>query len=159
MMGSGAANDGAAELECVVKAVSLPRPWPSAIIDGPCRAIGGTWRLELGEEDLLLVIHASSEWDADVVPEMRLLWPELELDEAKHPTGLVGATRLIFVERALSLTESLAGPWSGGPWSLLLDEQTLGFEPAIECPGYHGLFEIPDATAARIARAWERRPR
>lgn len=159
MMGTGQAPEPGAELDCIVKAVSLPRPWGSAIIDGPCRAIGGAWRLELGDEDVLLAIHSSSEWDADAVPEMRQLWPELELDEAKHPTGLIGATRLVFVERVVSIVESLGGPWSGGPWSLILDEQTLGFERPVRCAGYHGLFELPDATAAAIARGWEGRPR
>lgn len=157
------------DLPDVVRAVTLPRPWPWAITEGRlARAFSMPHPVPRRMVGSLLAIHASSrEWEPETNTAIRRFTPSPQ-DPERHLCGLVGVVRvtgdwpLEQARRALRrgpgkadgsgrpyIARSLDTALFTGPWLWLFDE-VRAIEP-IPCRGsktaWRGLWRLKPARA------------
>lgn len=156
-----------------MKALTLWRPWPAAIIHSTKRVENRTWVPPpwlLGKD---FALHAGKTVDKDTVED--LISAAMNMDPVgvnpdllPGPTGIVAVVRLAgYVAEAngrrvrMGIDEALArqiveSPWYGGPAGWVLDNIRPLFEP-VECKGAQGLWNVPpdiaDAVLARLGKA------
>lgn len=156
-----------------MKALTLWRPWPAAIIHSTKRVENRTWvppRWLLGKD---FALHAGKTVDDSTVED--LISAAMNMDEAgvspdllPGPLGIVAVVRLagyvselggsrvctgISPERAREIVES---EWYCGPVGWVLDNIRPLADP-VECKGAQGLWAVPpdiaDAVLARLGKA------
>ena len=136
----------------MVRALTLWRPWTTAILYGPKRAENRPIRWHIPEGGLLLAIHGGKKFDSDGAQKIRSLWSEV--DDHEHPTGIVGACRVTEMRR---YSQKWAGddPWIFGPYCYLLDD-VVPFPEPIALLGQRGMFRLDPDIEAYVVQLWER---
>lgn len=146
-----------------LKALTLWRPWPAAIIHGGKRVENRTWtppREMLGQD---IAIHAGLRVDDGAVRAVRFSG-SVGADLLPGPTGIVAVVRLVgwiderthprtcagvSAEDARCVANSV---WFDGPVGWVIDTVRPLAEP-VPCRGAQGLWTVPDEVAAAVAFA------
>ncbi len=150
----------------VVKALTLWRPWPWAILHMPRELAKGvenrTWPPPPSIIGETIALHAGQRFDAealDFIAARCLADGPLPPQRAEeHPLGIVGVARVIGCRDAVQMVipgcERLRAPrdpWFVGPVGWLLADTVALAEP-VPCKGVQGLWVVPADVEAR-ARA------
>lgn len=131
-----------------MKALTLHRPWPWAIIHLGKRVENRSWAPPSSLIGQRIAIHAGQRWDA-----AGAVW----ILETFQPQTIPVGQRGVIV--ATAVIERAARPntvpldqerWACGPWCWLLDDVCALAEP-IPCRGAQGLWDVPEEIARRIA--------
>lgn len=134
-----------------VRALTLWRPWTTAILHGPKRIENRPRRWNIPREGLLLAIHGGKKFDRGGAKRIRELWPGL--DDHQHPTGIVGVCRAVEV-REISVALQQGNPWAFGPYCYFL-EDVVAFQAPIPLRGQMGLFRLEPHIEAWVVGSWE----
>lgn len=131
-----------------VLAISLPRPWPQAILDGHLAhvALMGVASWVLDDAGVLLALHASKAYDEDLARGLLERCGYVAQAEDVCPTGLVGVGEV----------GGLHAPAEYGCWTLTFSA-VVPVKP-YAMPGLRGVWALPDQLARRIRAMWDDRP-
>ena len=133
-----------------MRALSLWRPWPWAILYFDKRVENRSWDVKYRGE---FVIHAAQTFDAEAADDIAGMVrdePDLPLQpfsekKADHPCGLVGVARI--VDCLHYLDDDGKNPrlskWAFGPYCAVL-ENVRAFKSPIPWKGQRGWFDVPD---------------
>ncbi len=131
-----------------VRAISLPRPWPQAIVDGILHHVPlvGVSSWDLDDAGVLLALHAAKAYDEELAASLlqQHRWVAPKADAC--PTGIV----------AVGEVYALHCPGDYGAWTLTLNP-VLTVKP-YAMPGQRGVWRLPDALANRVRGLWDSRP-
>ena len=134
-----------------MRALTLWRPWPHAILYGDKRVENRPWKPWRSVIDTTIAIHAGLTYDeqaARMMRELGLYDPPLE---KWCPKGaIVGTCRITGV------VEELDSPWFSGPFGWLLDD-VVALDTPVPCKGKQGLWLVPEEVIETILRQTRRR--
>ena len=134
-----------------VRAITLWRPWTTAILHGPKRVENRPRRWHIPNEGMLLAIHGGKKFDQRGAAAIRELWPQL--DDYDHPMGIVGACRVTDVQ-AIDAKLIEENPWAFGPYCYFL-EDVVAFSVPVPLKGQMGLFRLEPHLEAWVVGSWE----
>ena len=141
-----------------MKAITLHRPWPSAIFDishqgdfAPKRIENRGWRLPRGIEGCWVAIHAGRTFDRQALGKIQAMVGDwVSLDESDHPRGIVGLVLFARQHGSINTIPDLQKRWFCGPWGWEMDKAIALPEP-VPCRGRQGLWNVPIPAASRVA--------
>lgn len=130
-----------------MKALSISRPWPWAIINAGKRIENRSWRVPKGAIGERIAIHAAKSVDALAFAYI----PDCPDFEGDHPTGIVA---LATITGCVGPGQHLPIPagqqrWYFGPFGWVLDD-VVEIDP-VPCKGALGLWEIPADVLAAVS--------
>jgi hypothetical protein len=152
------------DCECgaAMRALSLWRPWPWAIVHGEKRIENRPWDIKFRGD---VAFQAAKRFDHAAVPFIQRLSPSAKFcsgEPSAHPAGV-----LVFVARIrdcmpIEQFHQLIGAnslpwmieqrrWAFGPYCAVLDD--IRPLAPVECKGHQGWFDVPDAIVAEALRA------
>lgn len=137
-----------------MKAITLWRPWPYAVMWCGKRVENRSWappRSLIGQR---IAIHAGKKFDAEdaALIASASTTPMNLLQEARQPTGIVCTAVLAAVVTAADNPRARFGFWWAGPVGWVLDDVRL-LPEAVPCRGAQGLWDVPSDVEARINAA------
>ena len=126
-----------------MKALTLIRPWPWAILYGGKRCENRTWRPPASVVGQVIAIHAGRTYD-EAAEERICRIMGSGTDGSRIDEGIVGTARITGV------VDSLPGdPWFVGPFGWVLGDVRALARP-IPCRGSQGLWALPPEVEARV---------
>lgn len=136
-----------------VRALTLWRPWPWAILDGSKRVENRPRRWDI--KGIVLAIHAGRRWHQAGCDTIRQVHPMCPPSNNRHPSGSIeGAARVLDV---LSSAEARARGWSwvnDDGWCYVLERVVRFRTPIPNIVGRQGLFKLDADTAAMVVVRW-----
>ena len=138
----------------ILRALTLWRPWPASIVAGPKRAENRPWAHQVGfPPGSVIALHAGAKWDAAGAAFIHARWPELDMDPAHHPKGvIVGLTEVVRYDR-INRDPTEEDPWAFGPWVWRLGRVVpLLFPVAVR--GAQGLWTLPLPVERGLLDVW-----
>lgn len=143
--------------EPLIRALTLWRPWPASILAGPKRVENRPWATPRAfPPGSVIALHAGAKWDRDGAEFIARLWPQLDLEPAHHPSGVIlGLAEVIDYRRATVAEEIHTGgdPWAFGPWVWVLGRIVPLLVP-VSLTGGHKLWPLPPDAEASLRRVW-----
>ncbi len=135
-----------------MKALTLIRPWPYAVMWCGKRIENRSWAPPKSLIGQRIAIHAGKKYDADdaALIASASATPKHLLAEARQPTGIVCTAVLTAVVRAADNPHARFGFWWAGPVGWVL-EDVRRLPEAIPCRGAQGLWDVPADIAARLS--------
>jgi hypothetical protein len=136
-----------------MKALTLWRPWPWAILHGSKRVENRDGPPPLAILGRYIALHAGKAWDFGGAGLIRDFHPEMPDGYNKHPLGIVAIARVTGVRRSAhgDSVEAEQRRWFFGPCGWLFDDCIA--IPAVACRGFQGLWQVPDAVCVEVMRA------
>lgn len=126
-----------------MKALTLWRPWPWAILHGGKRIENRSWAPPASIVGQVIALHAGKRWDDDGALTIALRSRCMPDDEADHPLGIVG------VARVSGFVTQSDDPWFVGPCGWTLDSVVALPQP-IPVQGAQGLWWLSPEIAAVV---------
>lgn len=135
----------------VVRALTLWRPWDSAILFGGKRIENRPWAPWPRIHGLFICLHAGQKYDRDAAVAM----VEAKLYTPPSPSSIyTKAGVIVGVARVTgSVTES-DDPWFSGPYGWLLDDVTAFKEP-VAAKGMQGLWKVEGKLLEQVREAFK----
>lgn len=141
-----------------LKALTLHRPWPSAIFYSqlddsvaPKRIENRCWRIPGSDLDRWVGVHAGQTFDSAAATKVRNTtgW-KFPLKRNRHPEGIVGVVKFTNVHLSLSTVPEAQKRWFSGPYGWEMGASIWLPEP-VPCRGWQGLWRVPIPDIAAIA--------
>lgn len=130
-----------------LRALTLWRPWPHAILYGGKRLENRPWKPWERIIGHFIALHAGMKYDTDAAVAMR----ELELYDPPAdkwcPKGVI-----VGVARVTGYVEESDSPWFSGPFGWTLDD-VVPFLAPVKAKGMQGLWLVDEETKARVRAA------
>lgn len=132
----------------IVRALTLWRPWPNAILDGPKDIENRPRRWTIPKEGMLLAIHGGKKWD-----ERGALWIKERWDGLHDhgETGILGAC--VIRKQPVRPEEIQDSKWAIGPWCYILEDR-VSFPWIVDIPGKQGLWVLDPKTEILVRQQW-----
>lgn len=143
--------------EPLIRALTLWRPWPAAILAGAKDVENRPWARPTGfPPGSVIAVHAGQRWQDEAVPFIQERWPAFDADRAKHPSGVIEGLVEVIGYRRVTAAEKVGtggNPWAFGPWVWELAHPVRLLTP-IPWRGAQGLFELPIDVERQLRDAW-----
>ena len=135
-----------------MKALTLWRPWPTAIFELGKDVENRRWHPPDSLIGKRLAIHAGKKFDPAGVDFIRSLGLECSEDEADHPLGIIGTVRITgsVVDVAPHLSQEMVySEWFMGPVGWMLSDVQKLTAP-LAAVGKQGLWSVPAGLSAYL---------